>query len=211
MSQNYEQISELLQKGNMPEVVRLCQEEVDAGSPASEILESLLSGMSVIGGKFKRNEVFVPEVLIAARAMNGGLDVIKPLLAAEGVESVGKVVIGTVKGDLHDIGKNLVAMMLTGAGLEVIDLGVDVSSDKYIAAIEEHDADIICMSALLTTTMTYMKTVVDALEEKGVRDKVKIMVGGAPVTDDFAAEIGADKYTPDAATAAEVAKALVTA
>lgn len=211
MSQNYEQISELLQKGNMPEVVRLCQEEVDKGSPAAEILDALLSGMSVIGGKFKRNEVFVPEVLIAARAMNGGLDVIKPLLAAEGVESIGKVVIGTVKGDLHDIGKNLVAMMLTGAGLEVIDLGVDVSVDKYIQAVEEHNADILCMSALLTTTMTYMKTVVDALNEKGIRDKVKIMVGGAPVTESFATEIGADKYTADAATAAEEAKLLATA
>ncbi len=211
MSQNYEQISELLQKGNMPEVVRLCQEEVDNGSPASEILDALLSGMSVIGGKFKRNEVFVPEVLIAARAMNGGLDVIKPLLAAEGVESIGKVVIGTVKGDLHDIGKNLVAMMLTGAGLEVIDLGVDVSADKFIQAIEDHQADIVCMSALLTTTMTYMKTVVDALNEKGLRDKVKVMVGGAPVTDNFALEIGADKYTADAASAAEEAKILATA
>ncbi len=211
MSQNYEQISELLQKGNMPEVVRLCQEEVDNGSSASEILDALLSGMGVIGGKFKRNEVFVPEVLIAARAMNGGLEVIKPLLAAEGVKSIGKVVIGTVKGDLHDIGKNLVSMMLTGAGFEVIDLGVDVAAEKYVEAIEEHDADIICMSALLTTTMTYMKTVVDTLNEKGVRDKVKVMIGGAPVTNEYAVEIGADKYTPDAATAAEEAKVLITA
>ncbi len=211
MSQNCEQISELLQKGNMPEVVRLCQEAVHSGAPASEILEALLSGMSVIGGKFKRNEVFVPEVLIAARAMNGGLDVIKPLLASEGVQSIGKVVIGTVKGDLHDIGKNLVAMMLTGAGLEVIDLGVDVSAEKYVEAIEEHEADIVCMSALLTTTMTYMKTVLEAINERGIRDKVKVMVGGAPVTDEYALEIGADKYTADAATAAEEAKILLTA
>ncbi len=211
MSQTLEQINELLQKGNMPEVIRLCNVAIEEGSSASDILDALLSGMSVIGGKFKRNEVFVPEVLIAARAMNGGLDVIKPLLVEEGVESIGKVVIGTVKGDLHDIGKNLVSMMMTGAGFEVIDLGVDVSPEKYVAALEEHNAEILCMSALLTTTMTNMKAVIEALDEKGLRDSVKVMIGGAPVTDQYAEEIGADKYTPDAATAAEVAKELVTA
>lgn len=211
MSQTLTSISELLQKGNMPEVVRLCNVAVEEGSSASDILDALLSGMGVIGEKFKNNEVFVPEVLIAARAMNGGLDVIRPLLEEEGVEAVGKVAIGTVKGDLHDIGKNLVSMMMTGAGFEVVDLGVDVSAEKFIAALEEQEVDIICMSALLTTTMTNMKAVIEALEEKGLRDKVKIMVGGAPVTDQFAAEIGADKYTPDAATAAEEAKKLVTA
>ena len=209
MSQTLEQINELLQKGNMPEVVRLSQVAVEEGASAQEILDALLGGMGIIGAKFKNNEVFVPEVLIAARAMNGGLDVIRPLLEEEGVESVGKVVIGTVKGDLHDIGKNLVSMMLTGAGFEVIDLGVDVSVDKYIAALEENDAHILCMSALLTTTMTNMKPVIEALEEKGLRDKVKVMVGGAPVTDQFAEEIGADLYTPDAATAAEEAKKMV--
>ncbi len=140
----------------------MCRRNVSA----QDILDALLSGMGVIGEKFKNNEVFVPEVLIAARAMNGGLDVIRPLLAEEGVESVGKVVIGTVKGDLHDIGKNLVSMMMTGAGFEVIDLGVDVSADKYITALEENNADILCMSALLTTTMTYMKEVIAALNEK---------------------------------------------
>jgi len=209
MSEKLTQISELLQKGNMPQVVALSKECVDENVPAQEILDALLSGMGVIGEKFKNNEVFVPEVLIAARAMNGGLDVIRPLLEEEGIESVGKVVIGTVKGDLHDIGKNLVSMMMTGAGFEVIDLGVDVSADKYISALEEHNADIICMSALLTTTMTYMKEVITALDEKGLRDKVKIMIGGAPVTQNFADEIGADKYTPDAATAASEAKVLV--
>lgn len=209
MSEKLTQISEFLQKGNLPKVVELSQECVDAGMSAQEILDALLSGMGAIGERFKNNEVFVPEVLIAARAMNGGLDVIKPLLAEEGVKSVGKVVIGTVKGDLHDIGKNLVSIMMTGAGFEVIDLGVDVSAEKYIAAFEEHGADIICMSALLTTTMTYMKDVIIALKEKGLRDKVKVMVGGAPVTENFANEIGADMYTPDAATAANEAKQFI--
>lgn len=204
-------LSEKLQQGNLPEVVSLSEQAVAEGMGPSEILDALLDGMSIIGGKFKRNEVFVPEVLIAARAMNGGLDVIKPLLAAEGVEPVGKVVLGTVKGDLHDIGKNLVRMMLVGAGLEVVDLGVDVSADKFIAAVEEHNPEIVAMSALLTTTMPTMKAIIEALEEKGLRDKVKVMVGGAPVTEDFANQIGADKYTADAATAAEVAKAIVTA
>ncbi len=211
MSQTLEQINELLQKGNMPEVVRLCNVAVEEGSTASDILDALLSGMGVIGGKFKRNEVFVPEVLIAARAMNGGLDVIKPLLLEEGVEAVGKVIIGTVKGDLHDIGKNLVSMMMTGAGFDVIDLGVDVSAEKFVEAIEENNPEIVCMSALLTTTMTNMKGIIEAVEAKGLRKRVKIMVGGAPVTDQFAEEIGADLYTADAASAAEEAKNLVVA
>lgn len=204
-----ENMSEKLQQGNLPEVVSLAKQAVAEGMGPSEILDGLLHGMSIIGGKFKRNEVFVPEVLIAARAMNGGLDVIKPLLADEGIEPVGKVVLGTVKGDLHDIGKNLVKMMLVGAGLEVIDLGVDVSPEKYIAAIEENNPDIVAMSALLTTTMPNMKLIINALEEKGFRDQVKVMIGGAPVTTEYAEEIGADSYTPDAATAAEVAREFV--
>jgi len=211
MNEKQTAISEFLQKGNMPEVIKLCKEAIEDGMTASDILDSLLNGMGIIGGKFKNNEVFVPEVLIAARAMNGGLGVIRPLLVSEGVKSIGKVVIGTVKGDLHDIGKNLVSMMMVGSGFEVIDLGVDVSPEKYIAAVEEHHADIVCMSALLTTTMTNMKAVITALEEKGLRDQVKVMIGGAPVTDKFAAEIGADKYTADAASAAEEAKKLVLA
>ena len=211
MDQIFQDINALLQKGNMPEVVRLSNEAIASGASASQVLEALLGGMAIVGDKFKRNEVFVPEVLIAARAMNGGLNVIRPLLESEGVEAIGKVVIGTVKGDLHDIGKNLVSMMMTGAGFEVIDLGVDVSPEKYVAAVEENKADIVCMSALLTTTMTNMKAVITALEEKGLRSSVKVMVGGAPVTDQFALEIGADKYTPDAATAAEEAKKFVTA
>ncbi|QUH28347.1 corrinoid protein [Vallitalea guaymasensis] len=209
MNELLQNISEKLQKGKMPEVVALTEQAVSEGLDPSDILNGLLDGMGVIGEKFKKNEVFVPEVLIAARAMNAGLDVIKPLLEEQGVEPVGKVIIGTVKGDLHDIGKNLVRMMMVGAGLEVIDLGVDVSPEKYIAAVEENNPDIIAMSALLTTTMPNMKAVIDALEEKGLRDKVKVMIGGAPVTDNFAQEIGADRYTVDAASAAEIAKELV--
>ncbi|GMQ63498.1 corrinoid protein [Vallitalea maricola] len=209
MNELLQNMSEKLQKGKMPEVVALTEQAVSEGLDPSDILNGLLDGMGVIGEKFKRNEVFVPEVLIAARAMNAGLDVIKPLLEEQGVEPVGKVIIGTVKGDLHDIGKNLVRMMMVGAGLEVIDLGVDVSPEKYIAAVEENNPDIIAMSALLTTTMPNMKAVIDALEEKGLRDKVKVMIGGAPVTDNFAQEIGADRYTVDAASAAEVAKELI--
>lgn len=209
MNELLQTISEKLQQGNMPEVVTLTKQAVSDGLQPSDILDGLLSGMGIIGEKFKNNEVFVPEVLIAARAMNAGLDVIKPLLEEQGVEPIGKVIIGTVKGDLHDIGKNLVRMMMVGAGLEVIDLGVDVSPEKYIAAVEENNPDIIAMSALLTTTMPNMKLVIEALEEKGLRDKIKVMIGGAPVTDDYAAEIGADRYTVDAASAAEVAKELV--
>jgi 5-methyltetrahydrofolate--homocysteine methyltransferase len=199
-------ISEMLQKGKLNDVKALTQQAVDQGLGAAMILEALLDGMGIIGGKFKNNEVFVPEVLVAARAMNGGLQILAPLLAAEGVEPIGKVVIGTVKGDLHDIGKNLVKMMMVGAGLEVIDLGVDVSPEKFIAAIEENHADIIAISALLTTTMTNMKAVIDAIDAKGLRDQVKIMIGGAPVTEAFAREIGADSYTADAASAATTAK-----
>lgn len=203
MEEKFKQIGEFLQKGNLKEVQRLCTEAIDGGSTAGEILGALLSGMDVIGGKFKRNEVFVPEVLIAARAMNGGLDIIKPLLLEEGVEPKGTFVLGTVKGDLHDIGKNLVSMMMRGAGFNVIDLGVDVSPEKFVAAIEEHNADIVGMSALLTTTMGEMENVVKAIEEKGLRDKVIIIIGGAPITDKFAEQIGADKFASDAATAAE--------
>ena len=209
MNEKQTTISEFLQNGNMLEVIRLCREAIDEGMTAADILESLLTGMSIIGGKFKNDEVFVPEVLIAARAMNGGLDVIRPLLISEGVKSIGKVAIGTVKGDLHDIGKNIVSMMMVGSGFEVIDLGVDVSPEKFITAVEEHHVDIVCMSALLTTTMTNMRAVISALEEKGLRDQVKIMIGGAPITDQYALEIGADSYAADAATAAEEAKKLV--
>ncbi len=204
-----ETLSEKLQRGSLPEVVELTKQAVDNGEEAETILGALLSGMGVIGEKFKNNEVFVPEVLIAARAMNGGLEILAPLLEESGVEPTGTVVLGTVKGDLHDIGKNLVKMMMVGAGFEVVDLGVDVSPEQFISSAKENHADIICMSALLTTTMPNMKEVMTSLESAGERDKFKVMIGGAPVTDNYAQEIGADRYTPDAATAATVAKELV--
>ncbi len=204
-----ETLSESLQRGDLHAVVVLTQDRVDSGEPSEVILSALLAGMDVIGRKFKNNEIFVPEVLIAARAMNGGLEILAPLLEAEGVKSQGTAVIGTVVGDLHDIGKNLVKMMLIGAGLDVVDLGVDVSPQKFVDAIQTHQPDIVAMSALLTTTMPAMEKVIQAIEEAGLRDQVKIMIGGAPVTEQFAQEIGADRYTADAGSAAEVAKALV--
>lgn len=205
-----QEISEFLQKGRAKNVKALVQQALDEGVDAQEILnEGLLAGMSVIGGKFKRNEIFVPEVLVAARALNAGLSVLEPKLIEVGNKPIGKVVIGTVKGDLHDIGKNLVAMMIKGAGLEVIDLGVDVSPETFIAKAEEENADIICMSALLTTTMVNMGSLVEELKNRNLRDKYTVMVGGAPVNESFAERIGADYYTPDAATAAEVAKSVV--
>ena len=205
------EISELLQKGRAKNVKNLVQEALDQGIDPKEILnDGLLAGMMVVGGKFKRNEVFVPEVLVAARAMNAGITLLEPKLVEVGNEPVGKAVVGTVKGDLHDIGKNLVVMMLKGAGFDVVDLGTDVEADVFIERAEEENADIICMSALLTTTMPYMQTVIDALQEKGLREKYIVMIGGAPVNDAFAKHIGADYYTPDAATAAETARRAVT-
>lgn len=202
------EISENLQKGKAKIVKELVQQAIDEGIPAQDILEQgLLSGMNVIGEKFKKNEVFVPEVLVAARAMNQGAALLKPLLAESGVESVGKVCIGTVKGDLHDIGKNLVKMMMEGKGLEVIDLGTDVAPETYVKTAVEQNCQIICCSALLTTTMPVMGDVVKEAEKAGIRDKVKIMVGGAPVTEAFCEQIGADKYTMDAASAADAAVA----
>ena len=173
---------------------------------AKEILEGgLMDGMGIVGDKFKKNEVFVPEVLIAARAMNAGIEILKPLMVDAGVEAAGKVVIGTVKGDLHDIGKNLVKIMMEGKGFDVIDLGTDVSAEKFLETVKTENADIICCSALLTTTMTYMKDIVNAFEEDGQRDNVTIMVGGAPVTQNFCDTIGADVYSADAASAADAA------
>lgn len=207
-----EEISEYLQKGRGKNVKNLVQQALDEGIDPKVILnDGLLAGMMVVGGKFKREEVFVPDVLVAARAMNMGITVLEPKLAAAGNEPVGKAVIGTVKGDLHDIGKNLVTMMMKGAGFEIYDLGVDVEASAFIDKAEEVGADIICMSALLTTTMPSMKEVIDLMEERGVRDKYTVMIGGAPVTDDFAKEIGADYYTADATSAAEVAREVVSA
>lgn len=206
------EISEFLQKGRAKNVKVLVEEALAQGIDPKEILnDGLLAGMMVIGGKFKRNEVFVPEVLVAARAMTAGISILEPKLVEIGNEPIGKVVIGTVKGDLHDIGKNLVAMMLKGAGFEVVDAGTDVDADTFINKAEEIGADAICMSALLTTTMPYMKTVIDTLKERGLRDKYIVMIGGAPVNDTFAEQIGADFYTADATSAAEAAKVAVLA
>ena len=207
-----QEISAYLQKGRAKNVKLLVQQALDEGMDPKEILnKGLLDGMGIIGGKFKRDEVFVPEVLVAARAMNAGLSILEPKLAEAGNEPVGKIVIGTVKGDLHDIGKNLTAMMMKGAGFEVYDLGVDVEAEVFLEKAEEYGADIIGMSALLTTTMPNMKEVIDLLKEKNLQDKYIVMIGGAPVNDSFAKEIGADYYTPDAASAAEVAKQAVLA
>ena len=200
------EISENLQKGKAKIVKQLVQQAIDEKVPVDEILnQGLLDGMSVIGEKFKNNEVFVPEVLVAARVMNAGVELIKPLLAAAGVKATGRVCIGTVRGDLHDIGKNLVKMMLEGKGLEVIDLGTDVSPDTFVQTAIDQNCQIICCSALLTTTMSEMENVVKKATEAGIRDKVKIMIGGAPVTQAFCDQIGADCYTPDAASAADAA------
>lgn len=205
-----QEMSELLQKGRAKNVKALVEQALEEGIDPKEILnDGLLSGMMIIGEKFKNNEVFVPEVLVAARAMNAGLSILEPKLVEIGNKPVGKAVIGTVKGDLHDIGKNLVGMMLKGAGFEVIDAGVDVDADTFIAKAEEVGADVIGMSALLTTTMPNMGAVVDELNERGIRDKFIVMVGGAPVTEAFAQQIGADYYTADAASCAEVAKKAV--
>ena len=201
-------ISELLQKGRAKEIVELVEKALSDGAAPADILEKgLISGMNVIGGKFAKGEVFVPEVLVAARAMNRASAVLKPALAEAGVQPIGSAVICTVKGDLHDIGKNLVKMMIEGKGIEVIDLGVDCPSEKIVETVQSSGAKVVCLSALLTTTMLAQKEVIYALKAAGLRDKVKVMVGGAPVTQNYADEIGADAYTPDAATAADVCRA----
>ena len=187
----------------------LVQEALDEGSEATDILNAMIDSMGIVGEKFKNNEIFVPEMLVAARAMKKGVDVLRPHLATGTAGAAGKVIIGTVAGDLHDIGKNLVAMMIESAGFEVIDLGVDVPAEKFIEAVKENpDVKIVGLSALLTTTMPAMKTAVEALNAQDFRSNIKIMVGGAPITAEFAAEIGADAYTPDAASAAQKAKDL---
>ncbi|MBQ7322452.1 MAG: corrinoid protein [Clostridia bacterium] len=202
------EISVNLQNGKSKIVKALVQQALDEGVKPADILNlGLLDGMNVIGEKFKQNEVYVPEVLVAARAMNMGMQILKPHLAEEGVTAKGRVCIGTVQGDLHDIGKNLVRMMMEGKGLEVVDLGTDVSAETFVQTAKEQDCRVICCSALLTTTMGVMEEVVKAAEAAGIRDRVKIMVGGAPVTEEFCRKIGADGYTVDAASAADMAVA----
>ena len=201
-----QEISQQLQAGKAKLVKGLVQQAIDEGIAPQEILEKgLLHGMGIIGEKFKNNEVFVPEVLVAARAMSQGTAILKPLLVGENIPSAGKACIGTIQGDLHDIGKNLVKMMLESKGFEVIDLGSDVAPKTFVDTAIKENCQLICISALLTTTMTIMEEVVKEAEAAGIHDKVKIMVGGAPLTSAFAEKIGADAYTPDATTAAEVA------
>ncbi|RPJ11127.1 MAG: cobalamin-binding protein [Deltaproteobacteria bacterium] len=205
-----QKISEELQRGNYQEVPKLIQQALDAKIPPAKILsEGLVAGMDIVGDKFRRDELFMPEVLISAKAMQAGMDVLRPKLIEAGAKLDGQIVVGTVKGDLHDIGKNLVAMLMEGAGFQVIDLGIDVPSEKFVEAVKTQKPDLLGLSALLTTTMPKMKEVIESLVEAGVRKSVKVVVGGAPVTEKFAKDIGADGYAPDAASAVEKARVLV--
>ena len=199
-----------LSQGKMDEAKRLTQEALDAGESAETTLkEGLISAMDRIGVKFKNGEVYIPEVLIAARAMHAGMAILKPILSQSPGTIAGKILIGTVKGDLHDIGKNLVIMMLEGGGFEVVDLGIDLPANKFIEAIKQHQPQVVGMSALLTTTMIEMKNTIKAIEWAGLKEKVKIIVGGAPVTEKFAKDIGADGYAPDAASAVDLVRSLL--
>jgi methylmalonyl-CoA mutase cobalamin-binding domain/chain len=205
-----EQMYDDLYDGLADEIAEGTQILLDRGWEAARVLdEALVAGMTIVGADFRDGILFVPEVLMAANAMKAGMAILKPILADTGAKPVGKMVIGTVKGDIHDIGKNLVGMMMEGAGFEVIDLGINVEAGKYISALEEHQPDILGMSALLTTTMPYMKVVIDTLKEQGIRDDYIVMVGGAPLNEEFGAAIGADAYCRDAATAVEKARELV--
>ena len=208
----FEEISSAVQRGKRKEVAPLVEQALEQGCDPNEILnEGLISAMSIIGDKFSANEIFVPEMLVAARAMSAGTKVLKPYLSEDGAEPLGKAVIGTVQGDMHDIGKNLVRMMIEGKGFEVEDLGVDVSPEQFVDYIQNNDVDIVCLSSLLTTTMPNIGVTIKAIEEAGLRDSVKIMIGGAPVTQAFADEVGADAYTADAGSAAVRAVELVKA
>ncbi|NQS90031.1 corrinoid protein [Patescibacteria group bacterium] len=204
------EIRENLIQGKAARVKELVQKAIDEGQDVEKVLsEGLISGMDIVGKKFKKNEFYIPEMLIAARAMKRGMEVLRPILIKKDIKSAGIVVLGTARGDLHDIGKNLVGMMMEGAGFEIVDLGVDVSPEKFVEAAKEKGANIIGVSALLTTTMPGMKDVVQVLKESGLKEEIKVMVGGAPVTQSYADEIGADGYAPDAASAADKAKQLL--
>ncbi len=210
MSELYQNLKETIIAGNPTEALSILQKMLDAGEPAKKIIdEALVPAMDIVGDKFQKNEFFIPELLVAGRAMEACMKVLQPLLAAGDIQPVGRFVVGTVKGDLHDIGKNIVAAMVKGAGFEVIDLGVDVSADKFIAAIKENKPDVVGLSALLTTTMKSMRDIIEGFKKEGIRDSVKVMVGGAPVTQSYADEIGADAYGRDAAEAARKAKELI--
>jgi 5-methyltetrahydrofolate--homocysteine methyltransferase len=210
MSDTLSQIAEKLYDGKNIEVAELTQQALDEGLTAAEILNGgLVTGMDRVGVDFKNGDLFVPEVLIAARAMHAGMDILRPLLAESDVPSAGKVIVGTVAGDLHDIGKNLVVMMLEGGGFEVVDMGIDASPQKFVEVVKSEQPDLLGMSALLTTTMPSMQKTIDALVEAGVREGIKVMIGGAPVTQSYADEIGADGYAPDAASAVDLARSLM--
>ena len=203
-------LSEGVISGDRDTCQSVAQELLDEGVAPSDIINGgLIPGMAVVGEKFKANEFYIPEVLIAARAMHSAMDIVQPLLSEADMDSPGTVAIGTVQGDLHDIGKNLVAMMVEGAGYKVLDLGVDVNAEKFVASVTDQGAEVLALSALLTTTMPSMKDAITALEEAGVRDQVKIVIGGAPVTQNYADEIGADGYAPDAASAVDTVKELL--
>ena len=205
-----EKYYQALSQGKMDEVKALTQEALNAGEKAESVLkEGFLPAMEQIGVKFKNNEIYIPEVLIAARAMHAGMAILKPILSKSSTSVAAKVIVGTVKGDLHDIGKNLVVMLLEGGGFEVVDLGIDVSADRFVEAIRTHQPNVVGMSALLTTTMREMKSILEAIQEAGLRGKVKAIIGGAPVTERFAKEIGADGYAPDAASAVDVVRTLL--
>jgi 5-methyltetrahydrofolate--homocysteine methyltransferase len=206
----FEEIAEEVVKGQAEKVKDLVQKALSEEISAEELLNGgLVAGMNVVSEKFKNNEFFIPEVLVSARAMHAGLDILKPLLAEANVKAKGTVVLGTVKGDLHDIGKNIVGMMLQGAGFEIVDLGADVPKEKFIEHVQQQDVNIVGMSALLTTTMIYMKEIIQALKDAGLRDRVKVIIGGAPVTQAYADQIDADGYAPDAASAVDLTKELL--
>jgi 5-methyltetrahydrofolate--homocysteine methyltransferase len=210
MDSALETLYECIIEGDMDAAPKFVQEALDNNvAPEIVLNECMIPAMTEVGRLFEEGDYFVPEMLISARAMQAGLGILKPHLVDSGVEPVGKVVIGTVQGDMHDIGKNLVAMMMEGAGFEVIDLGVDVSPEAFVEAIQDHDVDVIAMSALLTTTMPKMKVIIEAIQEAGIRNNVNIMIGGAPVTADYAQQIGADGYAPDASQAASKVKLFI--
>ena len=210
MSNHYEDLSQSIIVGQLDRVKQLTQQAIDSGNDPVEIInQGLIPGMSVVGARFKSGQMYVPEVLMSARAMNAGMEMVKPLILSGDIPSAGKVVIGTVKGDLHDIGKNLVGMMLESAGFTVINVGVDAGPEKFVQAVKDHNPDVVGMSALLTTTMLSMKDTIELLKEEGLRDKVKVMIGGAPISKDFSDEIGADGFAPDAGSATDLCRKLL--
>jgi 5-methyltetrahydrofolate--homocysteine methyltransferase len=207
---DFDRIKDIVLKGKVGEIADLVRGALDEGVSPQEIVDQgLIGGMNEVGVRFKNDEMFIPEVLVSAKTMHTGMEVLRPLLESTGVKSAGTVILGTVKGDLHDIGKNLVGMMFQGAGFDVIDLGVDQSAENFVAAIQKEGGQVVAMSALLTTTMTEMAGVIEALQKALLRDRVKVMVGGAPLSQEFADSIGADGYAPDAATAVEKLKELL--